>query len=150
MGAARTPAGAHVVAVTSASKVDAVLELGAHECIERAETPEPASFDLVIDNVAGPGFADALEALRPGGRLVSSGAIGGPVVELDMRTLYLRDLRVIGCTAWDEPVFADLVDYIERGEIRPVVAGTFPLADIVIAQQEFLEKRHVGKLVLIP
>ena len=40
--------------------------------------------------------------------------------------------------------------YIERGEIRPVVAKTFPLTDIVAAQQEFLEKAHVGKFVLIP
>ena len=77
------------------------------------------------------------------------GAIAGPIVDLDVRTLYLRDIRLIGCTAWDEPVFPDLVGYIERGEIRPRVAKTFPLVDIVAAQQEF-PKAHVGKFVLIP
>ncbi len=142
--------GAHVVAMASPAKMDAVLALGAHECIERGDVPEAQSFDVVVDNVAGPGFPDAIEAIRRGGRYVSSGAIGGPLVELDMRTFYLRDLQLIGCTAWDEPVFPDLVGYIERGEIRPVVARTFPLADIVVAQQEFLEKDHVGKFVLIP
>ena len=106
--------------------------------------------DVVVDNVAGHGFGAVLAAIRRGGRYVSSGAIGGPLVELDMRTFYLRDLDLIGCTAWDEPVFPSLVGYIERGEIRPIVAKTFPLRDIVTAQQEFLEKRHVGKFVLIP
>jgi NADPH:quinone reductase-like Zn-dependent oxidoreductase len=57
---------------------------------------------------------------------------------------------MIGCTTWDEAVFQNLVGYIERDEIRPLVAKTFPLADIELAQREFLEKRHVGNLVLIP
>ncbi|MEO0493945.1 MAG: zinc-binding dehydrogenase [Actinomycetota bacterium] len=142
--------GAHVVAMASRSKFDDVASLGAHEMIERGERPEPESFDVVVDNVAGPGFPVALEAVRRGGCLVTSGAIAGPVVELDFRTMYLRDIRLIGCTAWDEPVFANLVGYIERGEIRPRVAKTFPLADIVAAQKEFLTKAHVGKFVLIP
>lgn len=142
--------GAHVVAMASASKIDAVLGLGAHEVLERGHTPESQSFDVVVDNVAGPGFPSAIDSIRRGGRYVSSGAIGGPIVELDMRTFYLRDIRMIGCTAWDEPVFPNLVRYIERGEIRPVVAKTFPLTDIVQAQQEFLTKTHVGKFVLIP
>jgi NADPH:quinone reductase-like Zn-dependent oxidoreductase len=47
-------------------------------------------------------------------------------------------------------VFPNLVGYIERGEIRPLVAATFPLERIADAQREFLEKRHVGKFVLIP
>ena len=67
-----------------------------------------------------------------------------------MRTFYLRDILMIGCTGWDESVFPNLIGYIERGEIRPVVAKTFPLTDIVRAQQEFLTRTHVGKFVLIP
>jgi NADPH:quinone reductase-like Zn-dependent oxidoreductase len=47
-------------------------------------------------------------------------------------------------------VFENLVSYIERGEIRPVVARTYPLREIVKAQEDFLSKRHAGKLVLIP
>jgi len=45
-------------------------------------------------------------------------------------------------------VFEALVDHIERGEVRPVVGGTFPLVDICAAQQAFLAKAHVGALVL--
>lgn len=142
--------GANVVAMASAAKFDAVRRLGADRVIERGTIPEPGSFDVVVDNVAGPGFGAALDAVTRGGRYVSSGAIGGPVVALDMRTFYLRDIRMIGCTAWDEPVFPDLVGYIERDEIRPLVAATFPLEEIVRAQKAFLAKNHVGKFVLIP
>ena len=142
--------GARVTAVTTPAKADAVRDLGADEVLLRGTTPPPDTFDVAVDNVGGAGFGDVLAGLRRGGRYVSSGAIGGPIVELDMRTVYLRDLRIIGCTAWDEPVLPNLIGYIERGEIRPAVARTFPLRDIVAAQQEFLRKEHVGKFVLVP
>jgi len=67
-----------------------------------------------------------------------------------MRDMYLKDITLVGCTAWDEPVFENLVSYIERGEIRPLLADTYPLARIADAQKAFQEKRHLGKIVLIP
>jgi NADPH:quinone reductase-like Zn-dependent oxidoreductase len=91
-----------------------------------------------------------LKVLKTGGRYASSGAIGGPLVTLDMRRFYLKDLLLVGCTAWDEPVFPNLISYIERGELHPLLAKTFPLERIADAQREFLEKSHVGKFVLIP
>ena len=134
--------------------MDLVREIGADHVIGRDDDVVLAlgeeSIDVVIDNVGGPSFGGMLKVLRRGGRYVSSGAIGGPLVTLDLRSFYLKDLRLIGCTAWDEPVFANLVGYIERGEIRPLVARTFPLERIADAQREFLEKRHVGNFVLIP
>ena len=81
---------------------------------------------------------------------VTSGAIAGPLVELDVRTLYLKDLTFFGCTYQDDAVFENLVLYIERGEIRPLVARSYPLRNIAEAQQDFLAKRFTGKLVLIP
>jgi NADPH:quinone reductase-like Zn-dependent oxidoreductase len=111
---------------------------------------EEESVDVVIDNVSGPTFDELTRAMKRGGRYASSGAIAGPLVTLDKRTFYLKDLTLIGCTAWDEPVFPNLVAYIERGELKPVVAKTFPLEKIREAQAEFLEKKHVGKFVLIP
>ena len=125
---------------------DRVIETGE----DMADLLGEKSVDVVIDNVAGPSFDGLLRALKRGGRYASSGAIAGPLVTLDKRTFYLRDLTLIGCTAWDEPVFPNLVSYIERGEIRPLVAKTFPLADIRDAQREFLQKRHLGNFVLIP
>ncbi|MHB8949801.1 MAG: zinc-binding dehydrogenase, partial [Rhodoferax sp.] len=65
-------------------------------------------------------------------------------------TLYLKNLTLLGCTAWAEPVFANLVGYIERGELQPLVAQGFALEQIEEAQRAFLEKTHVGKFVLLP
>ncbi len=145
--------GAEVIAIAGRSKIDAVRTLGV-EVIERGADLLAGlgekSVDVIIDNVAGEGFGALLKLLRRGGRYASSGAIAGPMVMLDMRDFYLKDLNLIGCTAWDEPVFPNLVGYIERGEIRPLLAKTFALADIADAQREFLEKRHFGNFVLIP
>ncbi len=123
-----------------------VVERGADLVAELGE----ASVDVVIDNVAGDGFTMLPRLLRRGGRYASSGAIAGPIVTLDMRDFYLKDLNLIGCTAWDEPVFPNLVGYIERGEIRPLLAKTFALEDIADAQREFLAKKHFGNFVLLP
>lgn len=91
-----------------------------------------------------------LGVLKRGGRYAVAGAIAGPVVALNLRTLYLKDLRLLGCTVLDSGIFTNLVGYIERGEIKPVVAKTYPLRDIVRAQQDFLSKALMGKIVLIP
>ena len=146
--------GAQVTAVVGKSKIDALARLEIDRIIERgadliAELGE-SSVDVIIDNVAGPGFEPLLKLLRRGGRYASSGAIAGPMVSMDMRDFYLKDLLLIGCTAWDEPVFPNLIGYIERGEIVPLVAKTFALEDIVSAQQEFLQKAHFGNFVLVP
>ncbi|MGO1118360.1 alcohol dehydrogenase family protein [Rhodovibrionaceae bacterium A322] len=146
--------GAHVIAIVSQGKQDQVRAMGADRVVDRnadlvAELGKD-SIDVVVDNVAGAAFPQMLEVMKRRGRYVSSGAIGGPLVTLDMRSFYLKDLTLIGCTGWDAPVFPNLISYIERGEIRPLLAKTFPLAQIAAAQAEFLEKRHVGNFVLLP
>ncbi len=148
-----TRRGAEVIAVAGQAKLEEVRSLGVEVLDRKADLLEElgqASIDVVIDNVAGEGFTQMPKLLKRGGRYASSGAIAGPMVNFDMRDFYLKDLNLIGCTAWDEPVFANLVGYIERGEIRPLVAKTFALEDIALAQQEFLEKKHFGNFVLIP
>ena len=146
--------GARVVAIAGEEKHDAVVEIGADMLLSRSanllEVLGEQTVDVVVDNVAGNEFPSMLKVLKRGGRFVSSGAIAGPVVELDMRDMYLKDVTLIGTTVWDEPVFSNIVRYIEQGKIRPVLAKTFPLSSIVEAQKEFLMKKHVGKFVLIP
>jgi len=146
--------GATVIAVAGDSKLDAVKALGADQVISRnadlIEALGESSVDVVIDNVAGDNFGAMMKLLSRGGRYASSGAIAGPMATLDARDFYLKDLRLIGCTSWDEPVFPNLIGYIERGEIKPLVAQTFELKDIALAQQEFEKKAHVGKFVLVP
>jgi NADPH:quinone reductase-like Zn-dependent oxidoreductase len=89
-----------------------------------------------------------VDSLKRGGRCVAAGAIAGPIVELDVRTLYLRDLTLYGSTFQPDNVFEDLVGHIERGELRPCIAEVFGLKDIREAQAAFVDKRHVSKIVL--
>ncbi|WP_261824972.1 alcohol dehydrogenase family protein [Vibrio neonatus] len=144
--------GATVIAITSASKHDLVLGLGANTVVNRnenlGETLGTNSVDVVIDLVAGEQWPQFFDVLRPKGRYAVSGAIGGALVELDVRTLYLKDLSFFGCTVLEPEVFCNLVSLIEQGKIKPLVAKTFPLEAISQAQTEFQEKKHVGKIVL--
>ncbi|MGY0488869.1 alcohol dehydrogenase family protein [Streptomyces sp. WG-D5] len=146
--------GATVVAVCSAAKADGVRAQGADRVVDRgadlvAELGR-GTVDVVLDLVGGPQFPQLLDLLRRGGRYAVAGAIGGPSSEIDLRTLYLRDLSAFGCTFQEDEVFENLIGYIERDEVRPVVSRTYPLADIARAQEEFLTKKHLGKLVLVP
>lgn len=144
--------GAEVIAVTSPSKAATLRSIGAAQTIGRDEDLKavlgPNAIDVVIDLVAGPQWPTLLEIMRPGGRYAVSGAIAGPMVTLDVRTLYLKDLTFFGCTMLEPGVFPALVQRIEAGDIVPLVAETYPLRDIVIAQESFQQKSHVGKIVL--
>lgn len=144
--------GAQVIAVTGADKAEAVHALGADRTALRDADLIDAigsdQVDAVVDVVGGAQFSALLECLKRTGRYGVSGAIAGPIVELDLRTLYLKDLSLFGCTVPVPEVFPNLIGYIERGEIVPVIDTTYPLEQIVAAQQRFLEKRHVGKIVL--
>lgn len=142
--------GAEVTAITSPTKADTVMEAGAARVMARGDTPEAEAFDVVIDIVGGPAFGSLLNALKPGGRYAVSGAIAGPVVEADLRVIYLKDITIFGCTYTPREVFAELVGIINAGAIRPVIAATYPLKEIAVAQAAFLEKSAAGKIVLIP
>lgn len=144
--------GARVIAITVASKTEKIIALGAERTLLRDDDYLSAlgehQVDVVIDLVAGPKWPSLLDVLRPGGRYAVSGAIAGPIVSLDVRTLYLKDLSFVGCTVLEPEVFGVLVQRIERGDIRPLVAATYPLRDIGAAQEAFGEKGYIGKIVL--
>lgn len=138
--------GAHVTAMTSPAKADDLRALGADAILGRDDILPESAYDVVLDLVGGPRWPELLDALAVRGRYVTSGAIAGPIVELDLRTLYLKDLTLTGSTRQAPGVFTDLVGYIERGEIRPVLAETYTLRDLRAAQEAFLGKAHIGKI----
>ncbi len=146
--------GAHVIALAGASKMDRVQSIGADRVIARGDSLVTSlgheSVHVVADLTAGRQWPNLLDVLRRGGRYAVAGAIAGPIVELDVRTLYLKDLSFFGCTFQEDIVFQNLIHYIENGEIRPVVDKVYPLKDIVTAQKDFLGKNFMGKLVLTP
>ncbi len=146
--------GARVIAIAGESKIAEMAALGASQVLPRGSDLVALlgkeSVDAVIDVVGGGQFPSLLDIVRRRGRYAVAGAIAGPLVTLDLRTLYLKDLQLLGCTVSEPRTFTDLVGYIEAGEIRPLVAKTYDLKAIAEAQRDFLEKRHLGKLVLLP
>ena len=146
--------GAKVIAQCSSSKQEDIQKIGADIILDRKdsliETLGKDSVDVVIDVVAGPQWNQILDILKPGGRCATAGAIAGPLVELDVRTLYLKDLTFYGCTKQPLEVFRNLIEYIEQNKIKSLVSKTYPLKKIKSAQEDFIAKKFTGKLVLTP
>ena len=147
--------GASVLALTSERKTEQVGRLGADVVLDRdsgdveqAIVGATGGVDVFADVVGGDSFEPLFETIKPGGHYTTAGAIGGPVVSLDLRSLYLRDITMHGATVLPPEVFQNLVSYIEQGEIHPVVAATYPLTDLKQAQSDFVEKTHVGAFVI--
>ena len=144
--------GAQVIAQADSGKHAALVAIGAQHTLARGTDVAQAlgkdSVAVVIDLVGGPAWPSLLEVLQRGGRYATAGAIAGPLVTLDLRTLYLKDLHLLGCTWQDEAVFEQLLGYVERGQLTPLLARTYDLRDIAQAQAEFVAKRFVGKIAL--
>lgn len=150
--------GAHVVAVTTRAKSDLVRRAGAHTLIHRdtddiaaaAARAAPAGVDAVADVVGGQTMTGLLPKLRDGGRWIVAGALGGPVVDLDLRRLYLHNIALIGSSMHTPAQFSRLAETARRGQVAPRIAARYALADIHAAQREFLQRTHTGKIVLVP
>ena len=105
---------------------------------------------VVADIVGGPYWPVLIDILERGGRYTCSGAIAGPMVELDLRTFYLRDLTFTGSTVITPEVMPNLIRYIEQREIKPALAATYPLDQLREAQAAFIAKTHAGNIVVTP
>jgi NADPH:quinone reductase-like Zn-dependent oxidoreductase len=151
--------GARVVCLASEAKHAEVAKLTPDVILPRAPADLKAALrdaigrdtvSVVADIVGGDYFGTVIDVLERGGRYTCSGAIAAPIVELDLRTLYLRDLTFTGSTVIPPKIFRDLLGYVERGEVKPMLAATYPMADFHAAQAAFIEKKHTGNIVVIP
>lgn len=149
--------GAQVIAQVGRGKEQALLDLGVTGVIFRDDPPSPEQLrnmlsgqqlTVVADIVAGPQVPTLLECLAVGGRYVTAGAIAGPMVTLDWRKVYLKHLSILGVTMGSEQHAKAIVHYIESGQLKPLLAKSYPLAELVKAQKDFKEKNFFGKLVV--
>ncbi|PWE29381.1 alcohol dehydrogenase [Maritimibacter sp. 55A14] len=146
---------ARVIAMASDAKHGDVAKLCPDRILPRAPEDLRAalgdeSITVVADVVGGRYWPILIDILARGGRYTCSGAIAGPMVDLDLRTFYLRDLTFTGSTVINPEVMPNLVRYIEAGEIKPALAATYPLEDLREAQAAFIAKKHTGNIVVIP
>lgn len=147
------------VAVTSSAdaKLDRARALGAEFGVNHRGTDDvPGSVKrhfgsgvhVIVDSVGAPTWPRSLKALRPGGRLVTCGATGGPFVELDIRRLFWFQWSLLGSTMGTSREFAEVVVLGNAGLLRPPVDSVYPLAEAARAYRRLAGGEQFGKLVL--
>ncbi|HEY3933337.1 MAG TPA: zinc-binding dehydrogenase [Gemmatimonadales bacterium] len=147
------------VAVTSSSpeKLARARELGAELGLDHAaERDVPRAVkdhfgggvSVAVDTVGAPTWARSLRALRPGGRLVTCGATGGPMVDLDLRRLFWFQWSLLGSTMGTAREFAEITALGDAGWFRPRIDGVFPITSAADAYRRMAHGEQFGKLVL--
>lgn len=148
--------GARVIAVASSSKEEMVRSLGAEWFVPRTVNDleeavahivtDSGAIDAVADVVGGDHTLALLRILRRAGRYVTAGAIAGPLAPVDLRDLIYKDLTMIGVANPEAESFGNLVDYLNKGQLKPLVDTSFPLNQLREAQEYFMQKSHIGNV----
>jgi NADPH:quinone reductase-like Zn-dependent oxidoreductase len=147
------------VFVTSSSdeKLQRAKELGADVLVNYKAVPWSKAIweltgrrgvDVIVDHVGEATFKDSVRTLRKGGRVLVPGATTGPMLELDARYLFWRQLSVLGSTMANRREFEEVMKLVFMGRLKPVVDRIFPL-DHARAAHEYLSRgEQFGKVVL--
>ena len=150
--------GARVIAsTTSADKVARARGLGADEVVLSSEVDlvqevkrltDRSGADVAFDHVGGELFEQTLACLRWGGRVVTCGATAGFKPAIDLRTVFFKQIEILGSTMGTKGDLAEALPLLRAGRLRQVVDRTMPLWEAAAAH-EALESRTVfGKVVL--
>ncbi len=149
--------GARVIATSSSdAKLLVATRLGADVALNHTRQDVArevraltgAGADVVVDSVGEQTWEASLKALRPMGRLVTCGATSGPAVNLDLRRLFWFQWSLLGSTMGNDREFREVVALGERGQLRPVIDSTVPLAEGAAAFRRMAGGRQLGKLVI--
>ncbi|MFA8516719.1 NAD(P)H-quinone oxidoreductase [Xanthomonas campestris] len=158
-------AGAHVLATArSAGKAAQARELGADVAIDSttesfvAAAKAHAGVDVALDMVGASVFADTLEALNPGGRIVYIASQAGATLEVPIPLLMRKQAIITGSTlrprnADEKARLAAEVErvvwpWIAQGKVRVLIDQCFPLAEAAAAHRYLEQGSHLGKVVL--
>jgi NADPH:quinone reductase-like Zn-dependent oxidoreductase len=129
------------------AKREAALRLGADAVFEPgARLPERV--DAVLETVGKATWSHSLKALRPGGRLVVSGATTGGDPSADLSRVFFLQLQVLGSTMGSRDELERLVRFCVARDVRPQIHATHALADARRAFEQLAGGDVVGKLVL--
>jgi zinc-binding alcohol dehydrogenase/oxidoreductase len=151
-------AGARVVVTSSSDdKLTRAADLGAaagvnytaDDWVDQVKAETGGGVDVVVDSV-GSTWADSVNCLRPGGRLVVFGGTGGGKVEMMVRPVTMGQVSVLGTTMGSARDFAGLLKAVETQSWSPVIDSVRPLAEAADAHTREEAGEHFGKLVLVP
>jgi NADPH:quinone reductase-like Zn-dependent oxidoreductase len=146
-----------IVTTGGAEKARRARELGADEAIDYRTADVPAAVrqvtggggvDVVIDSVGAATWTSSLECLSKGGRLVTCGATAGPLTELDLRTLWRKQITLSGSTMASDEEFRAVMALLAQGRLRPVVDRVYPLSETRAAMEHLQSAAHFGKVVV--
>jgi NADPH:quinone reductase-like Zn-dependent oxidoreductase len=104
--------------------------------------------DVVLDSVAGDSWQKSLNALAPGGRLVTCGATAGGLPDTDLSTICKRQLKLFGSTLGSREEFLQLLSFMTVAGIKPIIDRVFRLSEAGAAQQRMEEGKQFGKIIL--
>lgn len=106
--------------------------------------------DVVFEHIGPTTFQKSLAALARKGRLVTCGVTSGPMVVMDLRFLFVRQLSLFGSYMGGMKELRTVIRLLHKGKLRPVVDKIFPLREAKEAHARMLDRRNFGKIVLIP
>lgn len=147
-----------VVASRSPAKAERALALGADAAVTFDDDhpldrvlwswSEKRGIDVIFDSVGRPTVGRSVRALARGGRVVVIGATAGPLVELDLRTLFWRQASVRGSTMASRAEFATVLDHVVAGRLTPVIDRVVPFEDAATGFLRFDAPDLFGKVVV--
>jgi len=136
-------------------KLARAKEIGAHEAVlagrDAAKSilklTDGTGVDVVIESVGEPTWPTSVRAVRPGGAIVVSGATAGANPPADLARIFWRQLQILGSTEGTLAEFIDLLRFVERTRIKPVIDAVYPLDRASEAFGRLASGEFFGKLV---
>lgn len=153
-------AGARVIATAGSERKRArLLELGADEVVDHSQDrwhrevrrlTGGAGVDLVFEHVGQVTWASSIVSLRKGGRLVVCGGHTGFDVDMNLWSLFAKEIELIGSFAGAAQDCSDILDAVARGDVRAVIHDELPLDRAAEAQELLSGREAIGKVLLVP
>jgi NADPH:quinone reductase-like Zn-dependent oxidoreductase len=131
----------------TADKQATALALGAHQAFSAGDRL-PERVDAVMETVGQATWAHSLRSLRPGGRVVISGATSGPNPPADLSRVFFLQLEVVGSTMGTRAELGDLIAFLRATGLRPRLDRTVALEEVGAALRDMADGNIVGKIVV--
>ncbi len=133
----------------SEAKRDRAIKLGADQAFETgARLPERV--DVVMETVGQATWSHSLKSLKPGGRIVISGATSGDVPPAELTRVFFTQLSVVGSTMGTRDQLGRLIQFCAQTGVRPLIDRVLPLADAAEGFAAMIDGAHTGKIVFTP
>lgn len=145
-----------ITTVSGNSKHDFAKKLGAHYIIDRTRQDiadevkkiVPAGVDIVIDHVGAATWATSIATLKQGGRMAVCGMTSGNEATVPVRMFYTKQIVMVGSLLGTRTQLQELINFVIRKKIQPVIDSVFPLQDAREAQKKMEAGVHAGKILL--